>query len=133
MTLSNNNTKNVDIESVMLNMGALARKAGRILAQASSEDKDSAILAGALEISNRRLDILAANEKDLQAGLKKGLSDSLIDRLKLDNGRIDSIVHGLEEVASLDDPVGLVLDEWDRPNGLKISRVRVALGVIGTT
>ncbi len=131
MTLLNDKTKNVDIESVMLNMGASARIAGRILAQASSDDKDSAILAGALEISNRRLDILAANEKDLQAGLKKGLSDSLIDRLKLDNGRIDSIVHGLEEVASLDDPVGLVIDEWDRPNGLKISRVSVALGVIG--
>ena len=131
MALSNNKTKNLDIESVMLDMGSSARTAGRILAQASSEDKDSAILAGALEISNRRLDILAANEKDLQAGLKKGLSDSLIDRLKLDNDRIDSIVQGLEEVASLTDPVGVVLDEWDRPNGLNISRVRVALGVIG--
>ncbi|MDG2313171.1 MAG: glutamate-5-semialdehyde dehydrogenase [Alphaproteobacteria bacterium] len=131
MALSNNKTKNLDIESVMLDMGSSARTAGRILAQASSEDKDSAILAGALEISNRRLDILAANEKDLQAGLKKGLSDSLIDRLKLDNDRIGSIVQGLEEVASLTDPVGVVLDEWDRPNGLKISRVRVALGVIG--
>ena len=131
MALSNNKTKNHDIESVMLDMGSSARTAGRILAQASSEDKDSAILAGALEISNRRLDILAANEKDLQAGLKKGLSDSLIDRLKLDNDRIGSIVQGLEEVASLTDPVGVVLDEWDRPNGLKISRVRVALGVIG--
>ena len=131
MALSNNKTKSLDIESIMLDMGSSARTAGRILAQASSEDKDSAILAGALEISNRRLDILAANEKDLQAGLKKGLSDSLIDRLKLDNDRIGSIVQGLEEVASLTDPVGVVLDEWDRPNGLKISRVRVALGVIG--
>ena len=131
MALSNNQIKNLDIDSVMLDMGASARAAGRILSQASSQDKNSAILAGALEISNRRIDILAANEKDLQAALKKGLSESLIDRLKLDNSRIDSIVGGLEEVASLADPVGIVLEEWDRPNGLKISRIRVALGVIG--
>jgi len=131
MALSNNQIKNLDIDSVMLDMGASARAAGRILSQASSQDKNSAILAGALEISNRRIDILAANEKDLQAALNKGLSDSLLDRLKLDNRRIDSIIGGLEEVASLADPVGTVLEEWDRPNGLKISRIRVPLGVIG--
>jgi len=131
MALSNNQIENLDIESVMLDMGASARTAGRILSKASSKDKDSAILAGALEISNRRIDILAANEKDLQAALNKGLSESLLDRLKLDNRRIDSIIGGLEEVASLADPVGTVLEEWDRPNGLKISRIRVPLGVIG--
>ncbi len=74
---------------------------------------------------------MAANAKDMAAGRQKGLSPAMLDRLALNDGRIEAMAKGLEEVAALPDPVGAVMAEWDRPNGLRITRVRVPLGVIG--
>lgn len=131
MTVAHDITENADIAAAMLDMGAAARAAARELAQATSADKDAAILGAAAAIRERSGDILAANVKDVTAAEQKGTSGALLDRLALDDKRIEAMARGLEEVAALPDPVGTVLGEWERPNGLKISRVRVPLGVIG--
>jgi glutamate-5-semialdehyde dehydrogenase len=115
----------------MYDMGFAAREAAHALAQASSAAKDAAIHAGAAAIRARQADILAANAKDMAAAEQKGISGALLDRLALDEGRLEAMARGLEEVAALPDPIGTVLAEWERPNGLKIARVRVPLGVIG--
>jgi glutamate-5-semialdehyde dehydrogenase len=112
-------------------MGAAARAAASELAHASSVDKNAAIEGAAAAIRERSADILAANAEDVSAAESKGISGALLDRLILDDSRVGAMAQGLEEVAALADPVGTVLDEWERPNGLKISRVRVPLGVIG--
>jgi len=75
--------------------------------------------------------ILSANAEDLAAGEKKGLSAAMLDRLRLDEGRVEAIATGIEEVAALPDPVGRVLESWERPNGIRIEQVRVPIGVIG--
>ncbi|NKB48372.1 MAG: glutamate-5-semialdehyde dehydrogenase [Alphaproteobacteria bacterium] len=131
MTVAHDISDNADIAATLLAMGAAAREAGRALAQASSADKDAAIRGGAETIRERQADILAANEIDVAAATQKGISGAMLDRLILDDKRIEAMARGLEEVAALPDPVGTVLDEWQRPNGLKISRIRVPLGVIG--
>ncbi|MFT5182611.1 MAG: glutamate-5-semialdehyde dehydrogenase [Alphaproteobacteria bacterium] len=131
MTVAHDITENADIAAVMHAMGASAREAGRELAQATSADKDAAIRAGAAALRARRADILAANAKDVAAAEQKGISGAMLDRLNLDDKRIEAMARGLEEVAALPDPVGKVLAEWDRPNGLKIARISVPLGVIG--
>jgi len=131
MSLAHDISQAADIAAVMHEMGAAARAAARVLAQAKSAQKDAAITGAAAAIRARRDDILAANAKDVTAGKRKGLSGALLDRLVLDDKRIEAMARGLEEVAALPDPVGTVLAEWERPNGLKIARVRVPLGVIG--
>ena len=131
MTVAHDIIDTADIAATLLAMGAAARAAGRALAQASSADKDAAIRGGAAAIRERQADILAANAKDVAAAKEKGISGAMLDRLILDDGRIEAMARGLEEVAALPDPVGTVLDERERPNGLKISRIRVPLGVIG--
>jgi len=131
MTVAHDIIDTADIAATLLAMGAAARAAGRALAQASSADKDAAIRGGAAAIRERQADILAANAKDVVAAKEKGISGAMLDRLILDDGRIEAMARGLEEVAALPDPVGTVLDERERPNGLKISRIRVPLGVIG--
>jgi len=131
MTVAHDITETADIAAIMHGIGAAARAAARELAQATSADKDAAIRAGAAAIRARRGDILAANAKDVAAAEAKGVSGALLDRLALDDKRIEAMARGLEEVAALPDPVGTVLAEWERPNGLKISRVRVPIGVIG--
>ncbi|MGG3922926.1 glutamate-5-semialdehyde dehydrogenase, partial [Geobacillus thermodenitrificans] len=82
-------------------------------------------------IDRKRAVILAENEKDMAAGRSQGLSPALLDRLQLTNERIDQIISGVRQVASLPDPVGEIIEEWTRPNGLRIQTVRVPLGVIG--
>jgi len=111
--------------------GKIAKEASRKLAVTSSKIKNAALerMAQALE-KNARV-IIDANSIDLEAGDKKGLSRSLLDRLSLDGKRIQAMIEGLGAVKSLADPIGEVLAEWDRPNGLKIKKVRVPLGVIG--
>lgn len=131
MTVAHDITENADIAAIMHAMGAAARAAARELARASSADKDAAINGAAAIIRQRRADILAANALDVAAADQKGVSGAIRDRLVLDDARIEAMAKGLEEVAALPDPVGTILAEWDRPNGLKISRVRVPLGVIG--
>jgi len=120
-----------DIRVLMLGLGEAARAAGRELAYAPTAAKDRALTGAADALAASKDKILDANALDLAGGKKKGLTDAMLDRLALDGGRIDAIATGLREVAALADPVGVIMDEWDRPNGLHIQRVRVPLGVIG--
>lgn len=120
-----------DVGKLMQEIGAKAREAAAELAFAPSDAKRAALLAAAEAVEANVAAILAANEKDLAYGTEKGLSPSMMDRLKLDQGRIASIVDGLRSIAGQPDPVGRVLAEWDRPNGLHIQRVATPLGVVG--
>ncbi|TNE61150.1 MAG: glutamate-5-semialdehyde dehydrogenase [Alphaproteobacteria bacterium] len=119
------------IAPLMADMGARARVAAKALALASTDAKNLALTAAAAALRAGVADILAANEKDMAFGRDKGLTGAMLDRLMLDEARIDAIANGLEAIAGLPDPVGGILAEWDRPNGLHIARVRVPLGVIG--
>ena len=120
-----------DIPALMLELGRKARAATQALADASTQAKNAALDAVAAAIDARRTDILAANERDVAAARERGRPDAFIDRLTLDDRRIDAIIDSLGVIRDLPDPVGGVIDEWERPNGLRISRVRVPLGVIG--
>ena len=131
MNLKNKTSKDFEIDGIINEMGLAARKAGRILAGSNSEDKNKAIREASKNLLEQKNSILVANKKDIQAATQKGLSGALIDRLFLNENRIEGMAKGLDEVAELPDPVGTTLSEWDRPNGLKISRIRVPLGVIG--
>lgn len=120
-----------NIESMMDDLGVRARNAASALALASTQAKNKALLEAAKSLRARSQEILAANEKDVAFGKDKGLSAAMIDRLQLDDERIEGIAAGLEAIADLDDPVGDEMARWSRPNGLDIARVRVPLGVIG--
>ena len=120
-----------DVAALMRRIGADARAAARVLANASTEAKNAALTGSADSLRARADAILAANRKDMEAGEKKGLSKALLDRLALDDQRIEAMARGLEDIAGLADPVGEVMARWERPNGLDISRVRVPLGVVG--
>ncbi len=119
------------VETVMADLGRRARAAARALAIAPTAAKNAALAAMAAEIRAATPAILAANAADVADGRVKGLSGSFIDRLILDEKRIDAMAKGLEDIAALPDPVGRVLAAWDRPNGLHIERVATPLGVIG--
>ncbi|MFC0201985.1 glutamate-5-semialdehyde dehydrogenase [Paracoccus rhizosphaerae] len=112
-------------------LGKAARAAAVELAQAPSAAKSLALNAAADAVLARSDDILAANAKDLDFARQKGLSDAMLDRLRLDGDRLSGIAKGLREVADQPDPVGQVITEWDRPTGLHIQRVRTPIGVIG--
>ncbi|MDE4302565.1 glutamate-5-semialdehyde dehydrogenase [Phaeobacter gallaeciensis] len=120
-----------DIQALMAELGKNARKAAEKLATASAERKEKALLAAADAVWQQRDQIIAANEKDMEFGRSKGLSPAMMDRLMLDEERIQGIVDGLRAVAGQTDPVGEVLGEWTQPSGLRIQRVRTPLGVIG--
>ena len=120
-----------DIAAMMEELGRRARKAAKILSLAPTEAKNKALIEAAKALRARKTDILAANEKDLIAGRAKGLTAALLDRLELNDARIEAMAAGLDAIAELPDPVGDIMTEWERPNGLQISRVRVPLGVIG--
>jgi glutamate-5-semialdehyde dehydrogenase len=120
-----------DVQILMTELGKAARAAARQLAQASTEAKNAALLAGAAAIRARAAEIKAANALDLKDGQAKGLTPALMDRLTLDDKRIEGMAKGLEDIAALADPVGQEIARWQRPNGLDIARVRVPLGVIG--
>ncbi|MCA0043904.1 glutamate-5-semialdehyde dehydrogenase [Celeribacter litoreus] len=121
----------MDVKQTMETLGKQAKAAARILATASAEAKTTALLAAADALWANREEIIAANEKDLAFGRDKGLTDAMMDRLMLDETRIQGMVDGLKAIAGQKDPVGDVIAEWDRPNGLHIKRVRTPLGVIG--
>lgn len=111
-------------------LGNRAKSAAPILANATTDLKNSALLAAADLVLSRQDEIIQANLKDLD--LAKGiLLDSALDRLRLDKARIESMSHGLRQVAALADPIGEITHGWTRPNGLQISKLRVPLGVIG--
>ncbi len=121
----------LDVASLMRQIGEAARAAARVLATATPEQKTAALDAAADAIDAGRGDILAANAIDMEAARAKGLTPAMLDRLELTDARIDGIVAGLRSVAAQPDPVGAVLAEWDRPSGLHIRRVRTPIGVIG--
>ncbi|WP_188715468.1 glutamate-5-semialdehyde dehydrogenase [Paracoccus acridae] len=124
-------TDHDDATALITRMGKAARAAAIELAQASAEQKQAALIAAADALSRDQARILSANDKDMQFGRDKGLADSMLDRLRLDPDRLRGIEDGLRAVAGQPDPVGEVVAEWDRPNGLHIQRVRTPIGVIG--
>ena len=120
-----------DVQTMMTTLGRNARAAARLLARASTASKNAALLAAAAALRAQAPAIKAANEIDVAAGRAKGLSAAVLDRLALDDKRIEGMAKGLEDIATLADPVGQEIARWQRPNGLDIARVRVPLGVIG--
>ncbi|TIT81830.1 MAG: glutamate-5-semialdehyde dehydrogenase [Mesorhizobium sp.] len=120
-----------DTVALMADIGRRARAAARSLAVASTKAKNDALLAMADAILRNEQAILEANAIDMSNGGEAGLSASFMDRLKLNPSRIKAMAEGTREIAALKDPVGDVIAEWDRPNGLHIERVRTPLGVIG--
>ncbi|MGK2947714.1 MAG: glutamate-5-semialdehyde dehydrogenase [Acidimicrobiales bacterium] len=111
-------------------LGARAKAASRVLATASTEVKDAALLAAADLLLDRHAEILSANADDVAAAEADGRPATVVDRLRLTDSRLQSMAAGLRSVASLPDPVGEVADGWTRPNGLRVQRVRVPLGVV---
>ncbi|MDP6875265.1 MAG: glutamate-5-semialdehyde dehydrogenase [Alphaproteobacteria bacterium] len=120
-----------DLQQRMLDLGAGARAAATVLAKAPAKAKNQALLAAAAAIRAEQAAILAANATDIAAAEKRDLTAALMDRLLLNEDRVEAMAAGLEAIAELTDPVGDTIAEWDRPNGLRIARVRVPLGVIG--
>jgi glutamate-5-semialdehyde dehydrogenase len=120
-----------DIATVMRTIGANARAAGCILALAAADQKSRALGAMAQAVRAAAPTILAANGEDVAEARKAGMPEAFVDRLTLDRNRVSAIAHGIDLIATLADPVGTVMAAWDRPNGMRIERVRVPLGVIG--
>ncbi|NIA27677.1 MAG: glutamate-5-semialdehyde dehydrogenase [Desulfobulbaceae bacterium] len=119
------------IADMMKPMGEAARRAATALAISGNDDRNRALCAAAAAIRDQSGEIFAANAKDMQLAQEHGLSDAMLDRLMLDADRIEGMAAGIDVVAELHDPIGRILEEWDRPNGLVIQRVAVPLGVIG--
>ena len=107
-----------------------AKRAARVLAQTDTAVKDAALEAIALALQTRVEEILAANELDMQAGHEADIGEALLDRLRLDSGRVDAIARAVRQIAALADPVGEVIDGRRLPNGLDVRKVRVPLGVV---
>jgi glutamate-5-semialdehyde dehydrogenase len=120
-----------EIQSAILDMGRRARAAAHELVKLGTEQKNAILLAMADELDARQALILEANAKDLAAAAEKGLSKAMIDRLTLDAKRLKAVSDAVREVAALPDPVGEILSAWTRPNGLRITKKRVPIGVIG--
>ena len=118
-------------DALIATLGQQAREAASILAQATAERKHAALVGAAEAILAAETEILDANAQDMQFATEKGLSPAMLDRLRLDAARVRAMADGLRSVAEQADPVGRVLAEWDRPNGLHIQRVATPLGVIG--
>jgi glutamate-5-semialdehyde dehydrogenase len=120
-----------EISSIVRRLAEDARAAYGVLAEAKNEQKDMALVQSALAIREHASAIFHANEKDILEGKAAGLTEAQLDRLKLDDKRIEALAQSLETVATMPDPVNKILAEWTRPNGLVIQRVSVPLGVIG--
>ena len=120
-----------EIHDAVYEMGRRARQAAYRLAVLRAGEKNAILRSMAAELRGRSESIVAENAKDLAAGAARGLSSAMLDRLRLDAGRLEAVAAGVEKVADLDDPVGEVLADWSRPNGIRIEQVRVPIGVIG--
>ena len=120
-----------EIHEEVYAMGRQARTAAHALANLHADQKNVILraMAGELRVQSRQ--ILAANARDLEEGEKNGLTGAMLDRLRLDESRLESVAGGVEQVAELSDPVGEILDERERPNGIRIQQIRVPIGVIG--
>ncbi|GAB6157018.1 glutamate-5-semialdehyde dehydrogenase [Desulfotomaculum varum] len=117
--------------SIVRELARQAKEASRELATLATADKNFALLKVAQQLLADKDSILCANQEDLTRGKQAGLSPALLDRLALNAARIDDMVEGIKQVAALPDPVGEVIESWQRPNGLLIDKVRVPMGVIG--
>ena len=119
------------INKLIISIGIKARTAAKGLRVASTEDKNNALIAIANHINNNREGILNSNQKDIEHGKDIGLDDALLDRLMLDNERIDGIIESLNQIVSLEDPVGSITDLKYRPSGIQVGKMRTPLGVMG--
>ena len=117
--------------SELIQKGKKAKIAASLLAKATTEQKNKALSTISEQLIKEQTFILEENNKDLQAGKENGMSDSLLDRLKLNEQRIQDMADAIVQLTKLEDPIGQLIEEWERPNGLKIAQVRVPLGVIG--
>jgi glutamate-5-semialdehyde dehydrogenase len=120
-----------DLAAQMSALGRNAAAARNVLAQSTGASRNAALAAAARSIRDRREQILAANALDMTDARARGLGPAMLDRLQLDEKRVESMARGLEDIVALPDPLGSIAAEWTRPNGLRIQRVRVPLGVIG--
>ena len=120
-----------DADALIADMGARARAAAKRLATAPTERKAAALRAAAGQLRAQAPAILDANARDMAAGKAAGLTSAMLDRLRLDEGRLNGIADAVEAVAALPDPVGAEIDRAARPNGMELARVRVPLGVVG--
>ncbi len=120
-----------DVQALMADIGRRARAAGRVLATAPTEAKNRALAEMARAVRAATPEILAGNAKDIEAMKANGQTAAFLDRGTLSEDRIEAVASALEDIVALDDPVGSVIAAWERPNGLKIERVRTPLGVIG--
>jgi glutamate-5-semialdehyde dehydrogenase len=120
-----------DLHTLLVEMAKAARVAYRTLADATNERKDMALVASAMRLREQEKVIMMANAKDVEAAKERGLSAAMIDRLVLNEARIESMAAGLETIATMHDPINRMIEEWERPNGLLIQKVSVPLGVIG--
>jgi glutamate-5-semialdehyde dehydrogenase len=121
----------VNVAELMQGMGEAARSAAQVLAFATSEQKNRALTAAAASLRASCAGVLAANQADMRAAAELRLTPALLDRLRLDEVRVEAIARGLEDIAQLKDPIGVRLAEWRRPNGMQIQRIAVPLGVVG--
>ncbi len=121
----------MDIKKYMLEVGQLARASAGMMARATTAQKNNALHAIAENIIKHRSALTKANAEDLKAAKEKNLESSLVDRLELTNARIDSMVEGLNQIASLSDPIGTITDLAMRPTGIQVGTMRVPLGVVG--
>ena len=118
------------LRAEMERLGRAARAAAAELAHVDPGTKTLALEAAAEMLRHRVADLLTANARDMEAARAKGLSDAMLDRLALTPARVEAMAEGLEAIARFPDPVGRILAEWERPNGLKFARVSVPLGII---
>lgn len=118
-------------QSDVVQKAAAAKAVAGRIGILSTEEKNEALLKMADALVKEQAQILEANRKDVERGEKNGIGTALIDRLTLTEARIRGMADGLRELVDLDDPIGDVLESWERPNGLKLTKVRVPLGVIG--
>lgn len=121
----------MDVSTTLENIGIAAKKAAAELAFANPELKKLALINAAEFLWKSRSEIMLANSKDIEFGQTKSLSDAMLDRLMLDETRVQSIKESMQAVAEQGEPVGQVMEEWNRPNGLNIQRIRTPLGVVG--
>jgi glutamate-5-semialdehyde dehydrogenase len=120
-----------DVAELMQGLGRGARAAAKVLSQSNTATKNAALTAAAAELRRQKSELLAANRTDVEQATQAGLSASMLDRLTLNDQRIEAMARGIEDIVGLPDPIGTVITSWTRPNGLRIERVRVPLGVVG--
>ena len=119
------------VAEMMDSIGRAAVEAAEVLALADTDRKNAALVSAAKALRARAAEILAANARDVDAAEAAGLGGAMLDRLRLDAARVEAMAVGVEQIATLADPIGTIVADWVRPNGLRIQRVRVPLGVIG--